>query len=171
MNKVLKTLLLSFAVAFCCVNGVVWAEPADGSSSSTSSSAKDSTSSSSSSGAKKSSSSGNCEHSLLGLRPWYADLDMEKGSCTIISPSEEDLPAFVWKIVLNVLTDAFMVAGYVAIGFIIFGGYKYLMSGGEPGKVAQGKRTITNAVVGLIISMMATLITNLAIMILNGATK
>lgn len=141
-------MILSLAVMFCCTNGVAWAAPSDASASG----------------------SNNCEHSILGLRPWYAGLDMEDG-CTIASPSENELPAFVWKIVLNVLTDAFMVAGYVAVGFVVFGGYKYLMSGGEPSKVAQGKQTITNAIVGLIIAMLATLITNLAIMILNGATK
>lgn len=145
MKKILKMLMVALVTVLCFVEtSVVTARPV--------------------------AAAGSCEHSILGLRPWYAGLDMGE-KCTINTPTEEQLPGFVWKIVLNVLTDLFLIAGYVSVGFVIYGGYRYLMSGGDPGKVAQGKKTLTNAIAGLIISLLATLITNLIITILNGATS
>ncbi len=111
-----------------------------------------------------------CEHSILGLRPWYAGLEMDQ-NCTIISPKEDGLTVFVWKIVLNVLADVFLVAGYLAIGFVIYGGIMYIMSAGEPGKVARGKQILTSAAIGLIITILANVIVNIVIGVLGEATK
>ena len=114
-----------------------------------------------------------CEHSIIGLKPWYAGLVGSNGGvdCVVGTPTEADLPLFVWTIVLNVLADVFIVAGYVALGFVIFGGYKYIMSAGEPGKVAQGKQILVSAAIGLIITILATAIVNIIISVLAGAAS
>ena len=117
---------------------------------------------------------GKCEKNLLGLRPWYSGVVGTKDgsdSCVVGSPLEKDMPLFVWTIVLNVLADIFVISGYVALGFVIFGGYKYIMSAGEPGKVAQGKQYIVTAVIGLVISILATTVVNIIINVLAGAAK
>lgn len=118
----------------------------------------------------KDSGASNCEHSLLGLRPWYSGLEMDD-KCVIQSPGEEEMPRFVWTIVLNVLADVFIVTGYLAIGFVIYGGMLYIMSAGEPGKVARGKQVLTSATIGLILSILATVIINIITSVLSEATK
>ena len=49
---------------------------------------------------------------------------------------------------------------YLAAGFIIFGGYKYLVSAGSADGMSKAKTTITNAVIGLVLSLMAVAIVN-----------
>lgn len=110
-----------------------------------------------------------CEHSILGLRPWYSGLTMDD-KCVVQSPDEDGMTLFVWTIVLNVLSDIFVIAGYLAIGFVIYGGMMYIMSSGEPGKVARGKQILVSATIGLIIAILATVIVNIITSILTNAT-
>lgn len=49
-------------------------------------------------------------------------------------------------------------AGIIAVGFIIYGGFQYLTSQGEPEHTRSAKDTILNALIGLVIAMMATTI-------------
>ena len=99
-----------------------------------------------------------CGSSLLGLRPWYEGLEMEAG-CSIKAPeNEEALSPFIWKIVTNILYDMFVVVGYLAVGFIIYGGVTYILARGDPGKVERGKKTIIGAVSGLVIALVASFV-------------
>jgi hypothetical protein len=98
----------------------------------------------------------------LGLRPWYAGL--VDSNCDIDHSQfegEEKLQASIWKIVLNVASDVLAIVGYLAICFVIWGGYQYMMARGDPGMVAKGKKTIVNALVGLAICMLASTITGM----------
>lgn len=114
---------------------------------------------------------------FLGFKTWYDGLKCEnvEGSQTIVSPAKDDegseLTSFIWLIALNVLFDICLVIGYLAVGFVIYGGYLYIMSQGDPGRAAKGKKTLTSAIVGLIISMSASVIVNTGKVILgiNGA--
>ena len=111
-----------------------------------------------------------CSYSFLGLKPWYEVLDMD-GNCNIKAPSgdnEEAMAKFVWTIVGNVAYDISLVVGLVATGFIIFGGYLFITSEGDPNKAAKAKKTITGAVIGLIIAVLAAVIINTIIGVLNG---
>lgn len=111
-----------------------------------------------------------CTHNLLGMRPWYQGLPKKDGSCTVGEPaSQEELPQFVWTIVLNVLADLFMMLAYATIILAIYGGVNYLMSAGDPSKVAKGKKILISAVIGLVIALLATVIVNTIIALLGGA--
>lgn len=128
--------------------------------------------------------SATCGEGFLGLRAWYYKLtedyesteegDQNKGddsNCKVRKPTkcdnpsencykdgynpEDDLAKFIWQIVLNVLIDLFIIAGIVAIGFLIYGGYLYLRSGGDPNFASKGRKTITAALVGLVIVTIA----------------
>lgn len=106
----------------------------------------------------------------LGLRPWYAGL--VDSNCDIDHSQfegEEKLQASIWKIVLNVASDVLAIVGYLAICFVIWGGYQYMMAQGDPGKVAKGKKTITNSLIGLAICMLASTITSTLSNIANEA--
>jgi hypothetical protein cdivTM_30108 len=52
------------------------------------------------------------------------------------------------------------VIGFVAVAFIIFGGFQYTTSAGDPGKVKKAKDTILYGIIGLVVSMLAYAIVN-----------
>lgn len=123
-----------------------------------------------------------CAKLFLGLRPWYMGLttvkkdSTERGVCVIMSPEEftsaklstsNTGASYFWTIVLNISADVTLVAGYVALIFTIYGGFKYILSTGEPGKVALAKTIITNSLIGLAIAVLATVIVNTVILVLG----
>ena len=111
-----------------------------------------------------------CEKNLFGMRPWYAGLAVKvNGKCQVGTPaSDSEIPTFTWMIILNVMSDIFVAVGYLALAFVIYGGYMYLLSGGDTGKVAKGKKTLTAALVGLVIVLLASVIVNFIIGVLTG---
>ena len=54
--------------------------------------------------------------------------------------------------VVNVLS---LVVGLISVIFLIFGGFKYVTSGGDSGKVTSAKNTILYALIGLVIVSIA----------------
>jgi len=62
-------------------------------------------------------------------------------------------------IVQNVLRIVFVLAGVIAVVYLVWGGYQYITSGGGEG-AENGKKTIVNAVIGLIIIIAAFAIVN-----------
>ena len=67
------------------------------------------------------------------------------------------IKGFEW-IFRNVVTMAIGFAGITLFLLLLVGGFKYLTSGGNPESVASAQRTITSALVGLIIIALAFLI-------------
>lgn len=110
---------------------------------------------------------------FLGFRPWYAELcDGDNRTSEIRQPSNEnETVAFIWTIVLNVLFDLFLAVGYLALAFVIYGGFLYIMAQGDPGRAAKGQKTLTAAVIGTVLTMGATVIVNTAKLVLgiNGS--
>ena len=110
-----------------------------------------------------------CERPILGIRPWFRGLAVvNNGKCTIASPGQQldggqtlDLTGFIWRIALNVTAIALAVVGYIAFFFILFGGFQFLTGGSNPGQIEKARKTILNAVIGLIISLSAVALVNL----------
>lgn len=106
-----------------------------------------------------------CNDRLLTFPAWFKGLT--DGECNIKSPSDfksttdsTGLSTFIWKIVLNVIEFGLQLAGYMAAAFIIVGGYKYIISAGSPDGMVKSRKTILNAVIGLVISMFSIAIVN-----------
>ncbi len=100
---------------------------------------------------------------VLGITPWYRGLQKQvNGSCQIKSPGtgKGDMAKFITTIVLNVLQAGFTIAAYVTIFFIIKGGFMYIVSAGSSDGMSNAKKTITNAVIGLVIVLLAVAIIN-----------
>lgn len=110
-----------------------------------------------------------CEKSILGIQPWYKGLTvLEGGKCNIASPGTAltggatlDLQGFIWRIALNVIGMALTAVGYIAFFFILYGGFQFLTGGNNPAQIEKARKTLLNAVVGLIISFAAIAIVNL----------
>ena len=88
-----------------------------------------------------------CQY-FLGMTAW--DCGFNKNMA-----SEEELTSNITLIASNILTDATVIASYLVIGYVIYGGYLYMFSSGDPGKAAAGKKALTHAFIGLAIVMSA----------------
>lgn len=101
-----------------------------------------------------------CSDQLLTFPAWFKGLT--DADCNIKSPTDVGgLPKFIWHIALNVLEILLQLVGYVAVAFIIIGGFKYMTTTGAPDGMAKARTTIINAVVGLLISIFSIAIVNL----------
>ena len=96
--------------------------------------------------------SADCRY-FLGMTSW---------DCNIAEQvtSDDQLKNNIWTIAANIATDITVIAAYLIIGYVIYGGYLYTFSGGDPGKVATGKKALTQAFIGLAIVMSANVILN-----------
>lgn len=93
------------------------------------------------------------DKTILGVPTWYKYLDGEdvEGKCQPRLESATD----VLPIGLAVFEGALTLGGIVAGAMILYGGFKYVLSQGESDKAAAGRKTAINALIGLVILMMA----------------
>ena len=96
---------------------------------------------------------GSCE-TFLGMSSWDCGVDWRTVGNT------DDLKNYIWIVVANIASDATLLAVYLALGFVIYGGYLYIFSGGDVGKMQSGKKTLTTSFIGLGIVMLANVIFN-----------
>ena len=108
-----------------------------------------------------------CNDRLLTFPAWFKGLTTS--NCDIMSPDKAKggISGFIWTIVLNVIEFMMQLVGYIAVGFIITGGFKYMTSAGAPDAAARARKTITNAVIGLVIAVFSVAIVN----VVAGAIK
>lgn len=91
---------------------------------------------------------------LLTLPPWYRGLTVSDSDCALASPDAVGgISVFIWRIVLNALDIALQLVGYIAAGFILFGGFQFMTAAGEVQKAADARQTIINAAIGIAISV------------------
>lgn len=76
---------------------------------------------------------------------------------THVDPNCQGINA-VFPLLANVLNLALFAAGALALIFILLGGLQYILSSGNPQNIAKAKNTITYAIVGLVIVIMALVI-------------
>lgn len=103
------------------------------------------------------------DQSLFGIPAWFNHLTVtENGSCSVKNPGNgpNDLSKFIWTIALNILQAALVIVAYVTIFFLLKGGFMYMTAAGASDKMVSAKKTITNAVIGLIIALLAASIVN-----------
>jgi len=60
------------------------------------------------------------------------------------------------------------VVGIIAIFFIVYGGFQYITSGGNEEVAEAGKKTLTNAIIGLVIVILSYTIVTVVINALKG---
>lgn len=95
------------------------------------------------------------------LTPWYKYLEGE--TVTKSDGSTDCRPAFgnaniaITAARIGVAVIEFMtrLAGFIALGFLIWGGIQYIISQGEPDGINHAKSTIANAITGLVITILA----------------
>lgn len=103
---------------------------------------------------------GNCSDTnagFLGFPTWYKYLNVG----TDCSFEDVVLPDDLGKILLAGFEIMLRVGGIVAVIFVIYGSIQYIISQGEPENIKNARTTIINALVGLVITMVATGVVNL----------
>lgn len=66
----------------------------------------------------------------------------------------------VQSYITPVLNAIFFAIGLISTGMIVYGGFKYATSAGDPSRITGARNTITYAIIGLIVSIMAFAIVN-----------
>jgi hypothetical protein len=61
-------------------------------------------------------------------------------------------------IISNIISFLLLIAGGIAIIFIIFAGFRYITAGGNESAAESAKKTLTNAIIGFIVILLAYLI-------------
>ncbi len=72
--------------------------------------------------------------------------------CTTTSGDPNDTLKRVAKTIINVFS---VIVGIVAVIMVIYGGFRYITSGGDSGKVGNAKNTLIYAIIGLVIVALA----------------
>jgi hypothetical protein len=86
-----------------------------------------------------------------------ANLDVTDGSCKSDPVEAQQTVNDIIATVINIFS---VVVGVTAVIMIIVGGFQYITSGGDSGKVTTAKNTILFAIVGLVIVALAQVIVN-----------
>lgn len=71
-------------------------------------------------------------------------------------------------IITNITNTLLAVVGIIAVVMLIYGGIRYIISGGDQKKVTDAKNTILYAIIGLIISLLSYAIINFVLNSLTG---
>lgn len=74
----------------------------------------------------------------------------------IIGPEQDSLA----EVIRTLLNTAIIFAGVVAVAFLIFNGFKYMTAAGDTAKTEEAQKGIANALIGLVIAIIAGLIVN-----------
>jgi len=102
-----------------------------------------------------------CVDRIFMIPTWYKGLKV--GDCAGVSPdgnNGEDLPKFLTILVMNIVQALLVVAAYVTVFFVIKGGFGYMTSAGSPEGMTSARKTITNALIGMVIAILAASIVN-----------
>jgi len=93
---------------------------------------------------------------LLGFPTWYQYLtvsyDATTKACQITSFT---FPGDLVLVALAIVDILLRIAGLVALGYVVYGGIKYVTSQGSPDGVKQAQDTLINALIGMVIALVA----------------
>lgn len=96
-------------------------------------------------------------NSFLGLPHWFEYLSGEEDAFGKCVPTVDwNSVGDIWLIGLAGIDILLRIAAMVAIGYIIYAGFLYMTSNGEPDRAKGAKDTILNALIGLVITVVAT---------------
>lgn len=93
----------------------------------------------------------------LPIPTWYEYLPGKQDPTTKkCVPDTEGLGGTAVLLIMFAIFDIILfIVGFGAVIFIIYGGFKLLTSTGEPQKIAAARTTLLNALIGLVIALIA----------------
>lgn len=115
-------------------------------------------------GGSTSSSNGKCRTHFLFIPTWYRGLT--DSNCNIQLKADEGgntgsgISKIVWTIALNLIQGLATIVAYATIIYMIYGSMLYSLAQGDPKKLGAAKSTISNAIIGFVISLISAVIVN-----------
>lgn len=104
----------------------------------------------------------NCDpnSTFLGLPAWYKYLKLENNptlGCRILlsGPDGQFQLSDTLPIGLALIEILLRIAGMVAVIFVMYGGFKFVTSNGSPEGAKQARQSIINALIGVVIAVIA----------------
>jgi ABC-type Fe3+ transport system permease subunit len=91
---------------------------------------------------------------------WYKYLDGVTDPTTHACSPALNSVSDIWLIVAAIIEILLRVAGIMAVVFVVYGGFQYVTSQAEPDALMKARRTIINALVGLILAIISATIVN-----------
>lgn len=125
-----------------------------------------------------------CGNSFLGLPAWYKYLDVgpqindvgeavpNGDPCAINGPRQDG--KFHWQkaagfVGIAVFEALLRIAAIVAVVYVVYGGFRYITSQGEPEGAKSARDTILNALIGVVIAIAAASIVSFIMQRLTAA--
>lgn len=107
-----------------------------------------------------------CHKSITFFPRWYDGLCSVDGDGNVViapptspkngtSDTGHQLGAWLAIIAMNLVRMLLYVVGYASLIFIIYGGFKYMTQGDNANGTAAARKTIQNAIIGLVISILS----------------
>ena len=102
--------------------------------------------------------------SFFSLPTWYKYLPKDEANSAITKKCEVSFELMeggkfngdgIILVTLAIIDILIRVAGLVAVAFIIWGGFQYMTSQGSPDNAKAAQSTILNAVIGLVVALLA----------------
>ena len=96
-----------------------------------------------------------CDNNFFGFPTWHKYLSEENSpgyACTKKLNSLSD----IWLIALAMAEILLRVVIFIAIIYVLIGGFKYITSRSNPEKTQSAKNTVLDALIGLVIAIVAT---------------
>jgi hypothetical protein len=98
---------------------------------------------------------------FFGLPTWYKylveagkmEVNSVTGHCEFVKAIQVSDLSLIGLAMLDIVLR---VAGLVAVGYVIYGGIQYVVSEGEPDRSKKARQTIVNALIGMVIAIVAT---------------
>ncbi len=72
------------------------------------------------------------------------------------------------QLIANAVRIMLTIAGGVAVVFVIIGGYQYMTSAGNEEQAVKGKKTLINAIIGIIVIVLSYVIINVIVNLVSG---
>lgn len=92
---------------------------------------------------------------FFGLPPWNQYIPGSNGGCGDINLTPDQLIPAIPLIGLAVLEMLLRIAGIAAVIYVIYGGIQYVVSQGSPDATRAAQSTIINALIGMVIAIIA----------------
>lgn len=98
---------------------------------------------------------------FFGLPTWYRYIKNFDNDCvpevSFLKNGKVD-GAVIFQVALAIIDILLRLGALLAVGYVMYGGFVYLTSQGEPDGTKRGRQAITNALIGLVITIMASAI-------------
>lgn len=100
------------------------------------------------------------EQSVFGVPTWYKYLPGEtvSGECKLLGDFTQNKIDSLLGIGLAITEILLFIAGFLAVVYVVYGGFRYVLSQGEPENTKIAKDAVLNAVIGLVIAVLASAI-------------